>query len=71
MGFVRVVGWEGATRVGVSSRVQPWSGRLGGVWGPEWAWQSVEGLALEQVERELVGAGYEVLSYVQRPDDAE
>ncbi len=40
-------------------------------WGPEWAWQSVEGLALEQVERELVGAGYEVLSYVQRPDDAE
>jgi hypothetical protein len=38
-------------------------------WGPEWAWQSVEGLAFEQVERELVGKGYEVLSYLQRTDD--
>ncbi len=38
-------------------------------WGPEWAWQSVEGLALEQVEQELVGKGYEVLSYLQRIDE--
>jgi hypothetical protein len=37
-------------------------------WGPDWVWQSVEGLALDQVERELVTAGYQVLSYVQRPD---
>jgi hypothetical protein len=40
-------------------------------WGPEWVWQSVEGLALEYVERDLLRAGYEVLSYVQRPDDAD
>jgi hypothetical protein len=40
-------------------------------WGPDWAWQSVEGLALDQVERDLARAGYAVLSYVQRPDDAE
>lgn len=37
-------------------------------WGPDWSWQSVEGLGLDQVERELVSKGYEVLSYVQRPD---
>lgn len=37
-------------------------------WGPEWSWQSVEGLGLDQVERELVSKGYEVLNYVQRPD---
>jgi hypothetical protein len=39
-------------------------------WGPDWRWQSVEGLDFDQVERELIVAGYEVLSYVQRPDDA-
>jgi hypothetical protein len=37
-------------------------------WGPEWVWQLVEGLDAEFVERELVGKGYEVLSYVQRSD---
>ncbi len=37
-------------------------------WGPGWVWQSVEGLALEYVERELLSKGYEVLNYVQRPD---
>ena len=40
-------------------------------WGPEWTWQSVEGFDFEFVERQLVTAGYEVLNYVQRPDDAE
>lgn len=40
-------------------------------WGPDWRWQSVEGLDLAAVERDLVGKGYEVLSYVQRPDDTE
>lgn len=40
-------------------------------WGPGWAWQSVEGLDLADVERELLGKGYEVLSYVQRADDAD
>ena len=39
-------------------------------WGPDWRWQSVEGLDLDQVERDLVGKGYEVLNYLQRPDDA-
>jgi hypothetical protein len=38
-------------------------------WGPGWNWQSVEGLDLDQVERELMGKGYEVLNYVQRPRD--
>jgi hypothetical protein len=40
-------------------------------WGPEWSWQSVEGLDTEFVERDLVSKGYEVLNYVQRPNDAE
>jgi hypothetical protein len=40
-------------------------------WGPGWQWQSVEGLDVEFVERDLVSKGYEVLSYVQRPDDAD
>ena len=40
-------------------------------WGPDWAWQSVEGLDFDQVERDLVGKGYEVLNYVQRPDDGD
>jgi hypothetical protein len=71
MMFVRVTGCEVDPHAGVSSRVQPWSGRLGGVWGPEWAWQSVEGLGLDQVERDLTRAGYAVLSYVQRRDDGE
>jgi hypothetical protein len=38
-------------------------------WGPEWRWQSVEGLDLDQVERDLVRKGYQLLSYVQRPID--
>ncbi len=37
-------------------------------WGPDWAWQSVEGLDLAQVEHELRDKGYEVFSYAQRPD---
>jgi hypothetical protein len=40
-------------------------------WGPDWRWQSVEGLDFGQVERDLVGKGYEVLSYVQRPGDVD
>jgi hypothetical protein len=38
-------------------------------WGPDWRWQSVEGLDFDQVERDLVGKGYEVLSYVQQTSD--
>ncbi len=40
-------------------------------WGPGWRWQTVEGLDAEYVERELVGKGYEVLNYAQRPDGAD
>jgi hypothetical protein len=40
-------------------------------WGPDWVWQSVEGLDTDFVERDLVGKGYEVLNYVQRPDDGD
>ncbi len=40
-------------------------------WGPEWRWQSVEGLDTELVERELIGKGYEVLNYVQRLVDGD
>lgn len=38
-------------------------------WGPDWQWQSIEHLDGERVRAELVAAGYEVLSYSQRPDD--
>lgn len=40
-------------------------------WGSDWQWQSVEGLNAEFVERDLVSKGYEVLNYVQRPDDGD
>jgi hypothetical protein len=40
-------------------------------WGPEWRWQSVEGLDLAVVESELIDKGYEVLRYVQRPGGEE
>lgn len=40
-------------------------------WGPGWEWQSIEHLDADQVERELVGKGYEVLRYVQRPDTGD
>jgi hypothetical protein len=40
-------------------------------WGSDWRWQSIEGLGFDQVERELVEKGYEVLSYVQRPQASD
>jgi hypothetical protein len=40
-------------------------------WGSDWQWQSIEGLDLDRVERELVMKGYEVLSYIQRLDDED
>jgi hypothetical protein len=40
-------------------------------WGPDWVWQSVEGFDAEYIEHKLLSAGYQVLSYLQRADDAE
>lgn len=36
-------------------------------WGPDWSWQSVEGLEVEYVRRQLAAAGVlEVFDFVQR-----
>ncbi len=40
-------------------------------WGPDWRWQSVEGLSPDLVECQLRSQGYEVLTYRQRPDGAD
>jgi hypothetical protein len=40
-------------------------------WGPHWKWQELAGFDADYLERDLVSKGYQVLSYVQRPGDAE
>ncbi len=40
-------------------------------WGPGWKWQELAGFDLDYLEHDLASKGYEVLNYVQRPDDGD
>jgi hypothetical protein len=40
-------------------------------WGPDWKWQELAGFDVDYLQHDLASKGYEVLNYVQRPDDGD
>lgn len=40
-------------------------------WGSDWKWQELAGFDVDYLEHDLASKGYEVLNYIQRPDDGE
>jgi hypothetical protein len=40
-------------------------------WGPDWKWQQLAGFDADYLQDDLARKGYEVLNYVQRPDDSD